>query len=655
MSWRGGAVAWIITSSLLAAGCQGVSIKKIGGGPSLSSAGRMERIGRWAAPDPGRLDAPPPPPRGFASPPVDGPNPSDPEALLARADASYRAGRSAGRASKDVAARYQLDAVVDSSGALSGLVSEPGGRADDPRAAEARVLYDAAQEEFLRVTSGRRVRLDEEWRADLASKGIPLSIVQDGEFLSTDWYDEFLFVDDFAIKKLDHTFKSEGVGVPLIALRKFDLRRIEGRQGQEKFLMPRQVYALTALLKVVPPPPERPGDPFGLQLELHDPLVERRVEFNGRSEPLASDLTTPLVYHFARSPLPILQEIGLLDPQWLEKLAGLYMLHPYEPGKIPVVLVHGLRSSPAAWMKVINDLRGDPALRERYQFWLFMYPTGVPFPASAAKLRKGLDELREVIDPEHADPALDRTVLVGHSMGGLISKMMIEESGDEVWKLVGRRPFEELRASDEHREMLRRVFFFEPHPSVARVVFVATPHRGSDLGEQFIGRLADRLIRLPGTLRSTYRELLLQNGADFFTPEIRKGGLPSSIDELRPDNPLLRTLARLPIRPGVEVHSIIGQEDPDVPIPQGSDGVVAYTSSHLDWASSELVVPGTHVCQDTPETIRELRRILYLHLGRVTQDADAPLDSEIRRARPGPVAANAAPERRGLLGRAVRR
>ncbi len=640
MRGRGGALAWVVASCLVAAGCGGVSIRKIGGGPSLSSAGRMERLGRWASPDPIPADAPPPPPRGFAPPPVDGPNPSDPDALLARSAASFRAGRSAARASKDVAARYQLDALVDASGALAGLAPGPAGWGPDPRTPGARVLYDAAQEEFLRVTSGRRVRLDSEWRAELASKGIPLTVVQDGEFLSPDWYDKFLFVDDFAIRNLDHVYKAEGVGVPLIAIRKFDLRRIEGRQGPEKFLMPRQVYSLTALVKLVPPPPERPGDPFGLRLELHDPLVERRVEVDGRSEPLAGDLTTPLVYHFVQSPLPILQEIGLLDPQWLEKLAGLYMLHPYEPGKIPVVLVHGLRSTPAAWMKVINDLRGDPALRERYQFWLFMYPTGSPFPASAAKLRKGLDELREVIDPGHADPALDRMVLVGHSMGGLISKMMIESSGDEVWKLVGRRPFDELRASAEHREMLRRVFFFEPHPSVARVVFVATPHRGSELGDQFIGRLTDRLIRLPGALRSTYRDLLTQNGRDFFTPEIRRGGLPSSIDELRPDNPLLKTLARLPRRPGVEVHSIIGQKDPDVPIAEGSDGVVPYTSSHLDWASSELVVPGTHVCQDTPETIRELRRILFLHLDRVDRDSGSSRDPEIRRAWPGPAEAS---------------
>ena len=88
---------------------------------------------------------------------------------------------------------------------------------------------------------------------------------------------------------------------------------------------------------------------------------------------------------------------------------------------------------------MINELRGDPALRDRYQFWLFMYPTGIPFPASAAHLRQALDDLREVVDPGRADSALDRMVVVGHSMGGLIAKMMVLDSGDALWNLVATR------------------------------------------------------------------------------------------------------------------------------------------------------------------------------------------------------------------------
>ncbi len=516
------------------------------------------------------------------------------------------------------------------------------------RSPQARVVYAAALRDLLRDSSGKRVQLDRKWEAKLAGEGIRIRFDPDASTWNPDRFDEFYFADDFVIKGLAHQYKYPGLGVPLIGIRRFRIGELESRTGEAKFLMPTQIYPITAILK--PTGPGNSGDGVELAafrrdeprvelaipappsgeytLELHDPVVERKIEFMGRSEPLAADLTTSLTYQFVHSPLPILQEVGLLDPQWLEKLAGLYMIHQYVPGKIPVIFVHGLRSSPAAWLKVMNEIRGDVNLRDRYQVWLFMYPTGTPFPYSAAKLRKSLDELRSVVDPDRTDRALDRAILVGHSMGGLISRMMISSSGEAIWNLVGNRPFDELRASPERKEMLRNVFFFEPHPMITRAVFIATPHRGSELGDQFVGRLADRLIRMPSSLRATYRALLLQNGRDFFTPAVREG-LPSSIDELRRDNRLLMTMARLPIRPGLEAHSVIGSKNKADPIEQSTDGVVPYGSSHIDWAVSEKVVPGDHGCQDTPETIEELRRILKLHLGVYSSNLD---DAEVRRA-----------------------
>jgi pimeloyl-ACP methyl ester carboxylesterase len=589
-------IALIILAYAIVSGCQEVSIKKLGRRASVVPTHKLEGISN----------------RG--------------EPLFG----SFQARREV----KDLALRHDLDSLTHAARIMQA--------ADDherpPSAsdlARARAIYNAALERFLRETAGRRMRLDETWREDLASRGIRISVQQGEALWTSDRFDDFLFARDYKVGGLEHQYRAEGLGVPLIGERQFRLDEFTERTGQDKFLMPRQVYPVTALLRVVPPEPDRAGDPTEFRLELHDPLLTRSVAFEGRGEPLAADLTTPIAYHFARSPLPILQEIGLLDPQWLEKVQGLYMLHPYEPGKIPVLLIHGLRSSPVAWMKVVNELRGDPALRERYQFWLFMYPTGTPFPASAAHLRRALDELRQVVDPVHADSALDQMVVVGHSMGGLISKMMVLESGNAVWKLVANRPFEDLRATNEHRDLLHQVFFFGPHPSIKRLIFIATPHRGSELGDQFIGQLAKRLIRLPGSLRSTYRVLLAQNSDDFFTPQIR-AGLPTSIDELRRDNSLLATLSHLPVGPGVEYHSIIGKQEDGIRLESSSDGVVPYDSAHVDGAASELVVRGDHGCQDSPETIREIRRILSVHL--IKCAAAAPSAGTGGRHEPVPIA-----------------
>ncbi len=421
-------------------------------------------------------------------------NRADPDALLARAELSLRTGREARRTSKVVAARYDFDALTDAAKVLMALPDAP---KDDPRLRIARNIYNSALADILRITGGRRPRLDESWRNSLGALGIRATVGTVGAVWPPERFGEFQFAEDFVVRGMEHQFRSRGLGVPMITVRAFPWDGLDGRRGQEKFLMPREIYPVTAVLSLVPPGGDRPGTQPELRLELHDTIHTQQAEFGGRTEPLATDLTTPLAYHFARSPMPVLQEVGLLDPQWLEQLTGLYMLHPYERGKIPIILVHGLRSSPLAWLKVINDLRGDPEIRDRFQFWLFMYPTGTPFPISAAKLREQMYELRDVLDPRHSDPMLDQTLLVGHSMGGLISKLMIVESGDEAWKLVSDQPFDELQATPERREWLRNIFCFEPQQSVRRVIFIATPHRGSELGDAFIGRLTDRLIRLP--------------------------------------------------------------------------------------------------------------------------------------------------------------
>ena len=664
---RGIGVAWLLGLACTT-GCQTVSIDRVGRSNEPAFRAPLARPSGWPEPQPEPLPAAA---AATGLDPLPDPVESDPEILLTHAEANRRAGVSSASTSKEVAARFELTAVTEAIGALAATRSEPSTGLDESRAPAARKVYAAALRDFLRDSSGRRVKLDRKWEASLARQGIRVQFDPEVSPWNPDRFDNFLFTSDYEIKGLAHQYKYEGIGVSLIGVRIYRPFELDTREGEAKYLMPTQVYPVTAVLKprgpanrgdgvelaklrgegptapaVIPP---APGGDF--VLELHDPLVERQVEFEGRSEPLAADLTTSLTYHFVHSPLPILQEIGLLDPQWLEKLAGLYMVHPYIPGRIPIIFVHGLRSSPAAWLKVMNEIRGDPNLRDRYQVWLFMYPTGTPFPYSAAKLRAQLDELRDVVDPDHADRALDRAIMVGHSMGGLITRLMISASGDHLWNLVGARPFDELKATAERKEMLRNVFFFEPHPMVARAVFIATPHGGSSLSDEFVGRLADRLIRLPRSLRVTYRDLIFQNGRDFFTPEVRRGGMPSSIDELRRNNRLLTAMSRLPTRPGVEAHSVIGRKDPADPVEDSTDGVVPYGSSHIDWAVSEQVVIGDHGCQDVPDTIEELRRILNLHLGVYSHNLDDP---EVRRASvPAESLSNSPPAGPGPRARAL--
>ena len=264
---------------------------------------------------------------------------------------------------------------------------------------------------------------------------------------------------------------------------------------------------------------------------------------------------------------------------------------------------------------MFNELRADPVLRDRYQFWFAYYPTGFPTPVSVAKLRKELHDLQQTLDPDGTDPALRNMVVVGHSMGGLVSRMLIQSSGDAVWNSFFTRPRGQVAMSAEAQEWTDSIFVFEPEPSIRRVVFIATPHRGANMANRVIGRVSSVLIRRSPRIRELRESIEEANGPEVFQPTYRDRML-SSIDNLEWDSPVLKTLATLPLAPGVPYHSIVGNVTRRGDLDRVTDGIVNYSSAHFDGSESELMVPYFHtLCTTKPEPIAEVQRILHLHIG----------------------------------------
>ena len=290
---------------------------------------------------------------------------------------------------------------------------------------------------------------------------------------------------------------------------------------------------------------------------------------------------------------------------------GLSLLAPYTKGKIPVLFIHGLWLSPSSWHRMIAVLEEDAAIAGRYQFWTFGYSTGDPIPYSAYLLRHNLDDLRRKLDPDRSDAALDRMVVVGHSMGGLLTKMMASESGDRLWRVLSDRPDSELRGERADVELFRSGLFFATRPEVRRVIYIATPHRGSRFDRGAIERVGMRLVRIPDPLRAAHQRLLASNGEGFFHDHFRKA-LPTSIEELEWGSPMIMGLAELVPPPGVRVHSVIAVL-PNLPPGDRTDGLVTYDSAHVAGVATETVVATGHLCQDHPEVIGEVRRILTEH------------------------------------------
>ena len=267
---------------------------------------------------------------------------------------------------------------------------------------------------------------------------------------------------------------------------------------------------------------------------------------------------------------------------------GLCMLRPYEPRKVPVVFVDGLWGSPKHWCQMVKALEADTFVNERFQFLTFGYSTVAPIPYSAYVLRRAIGELRDRLDPDRSNPTWNRMVLIGHSMGGLVCKMMTQDSGSKLWDLTTSSPFENLYGSANARELLYGSMVFKPVPEVRRVIFIATPHRGSPLVCGPIKVIATSLVQVPTPIQQACASLLASNGPNTFTKTFREG-LTTSIDELAWEHPLLLAIDGLRIDPNVKRHTIIADLRGTVR-PGGSDGQVPYASAHHPGAVSELIV-----------------------------------------------------------------
>jgi pimeloyl-ACP methyl ester carboxylesterase len=251
-------------------------------------------------------------------------------------------------------------------------------------------------------------------------------------------------------------------------------------------------------------------------------------------------------------------------------------------------------------------------IRQHFQFWYFFYDSGNPIAYSAMLLREALIETVKRVDPEGKDPALHEMVVIGHSQGGLLAKMTAIDSGTRFWDMFSNKPFDQVEMKDETRDLLRRGLFSKPLPFVKRLIFISTPQRGSFIaGWGIVKRLTGLLLKPATTVLSITTDVLFLGQTNAFAMNLQSR-VPSSVDNMNPRNPYIKTLASIPVAPGVAYNSIIAVKQSE-DIKNGDDGVVKYQSAHLSDAESERVVHSDHSCQGNPYTIEEVRRILLLH------------------------------------------
>ena len=340
-------------------------------------------------------------------------------------------------------------------------------------------------------------------------------------------------------------------------------------------------------------------------LALRRPASKATAPIEGKVRPLEADFSAPISYYKPPKNLLLVGFLGGIRGSHYVEKTGLYFLEPYDPNRIPVVFVHGLFSTPFTWVETINGLQADPEIRKRYQFWVFAYPTGNPILYSALRLREELARADKLY-PNHKP-----YVVVGHSMGGMLTHAQVITVNRSMWerdKTIGAAARDVLTKNSSDSLVVRSMTF-RANPRIKRVVFVCTPHRGSDIATNWVGRFGISLIALPLNVAKTMTDSLTAKEIAELTGSAQR--LPTSISGLKPSNPAFPVVNGAQMT--VPFHSIIGDRGKG-DSPKSTDGVVAYWSSHLDGARSEKIVPGPHGSTGLPETISELDRILRLHV-----------------------------------------
>jgi triacylglycerol esterase/lipase EstA (alpha/beta hydrolase family) len=441
-----------------------------------------------------------------------------------------------------------------------------------------------------------------DWRLRIRNADVRLP---EGERLP----EELIPASTLTFRGLRSIYRRDGLGAELVAVTRTD------REDTEDFPHAWSEPAFPAVTAVL----SFPGDDLEAvlrtreaELTVYDPYRHDAIRLAGDTVPLAANFTSGYGLWLARSGFAgraIRNVLGSADGL---RTPRVYLLQPYDPDRRIVLMLHGLASSPEAWVNVANEVLGDEELRRNYQIWQVYYPTGRPLAYNNQAIRQAFQDTLAHFDPGRTAAAGRDIVLIGHSMGGVLGRLLVSSSGGVLYDAMRTRyrlePGQQASLVRDFGGLLR----FTPVAGVSRAVFIAAPHRGTPYADNRLARFASSLIRLPLSIFEDLGSLarLTQRGQ----PSHSRTLMANGIDNLSDGDAYLRLSNDMAISPAVRYHSIIARRSGDGPVEDSDDGLVPWRSAHLEGAESEKIIPGSHSIQETPQAILEIRRILHEHL-----------------------------------------
>lgn len=353
------------------------------------------------------------------------------------------------------------------------------------------------------------------------------------------------------------------------------------------------------------------------RIRLMDPYKLKTIDIHGNTYNLAANFSAPYGVWLANHNYGRAQYISLLSGLESLEEPELFMLEPYDPNKRVIVMIHGLASSPETWVNLTNDLLGDEVLRRNYQVWQVFYSTNLPMIENRYAIYSLLKTAFAKVDRKGTDKASKHAVLIGHSMGSVIGRMLLSDT-DMRPKVLKPLDTERRKALNASRSFHKR-FQLKPLKQFDRSILMAGPFRGTPFADRWFTKTLRKMIQLPsafiGETQNALRRLGSSSDDKGQLAGLRSLFLQNGADQLSDQSEFVSVTSDVKIHPQVTYHTLMGRVEPkNTLLEKTTDGVVPYVSSHLAGATSEKVIQSGHGVHTTPEAVLELRRILRQQL-----------------------------------------
>lgn len=412
-------------------------------------------------------------------------------------------------------------------------------------------------------------------------------------------------------------FRREGLGADFVANTALPWLQDGGAQLMKQPWLETPFSPLSVLIRFDEPDLAALMQTRRALIKGYDPHRQSKVEIQDKAVPLSANYTAPYALWLANSGFASQSVLSMFGLDQSLNRPHIYLMQPYDPERRIIIMLHGLASSPEAWVNTANELMGDSRLRKKYQIWQVYYPTSVPLIINRYAIYQAIEQTLEHFDPQGQHPASQQQVLIGHSMGGVLSRLLVSHSDEQVWQeFIHKYNLDEKRSLKAEKKV-KPYLVFDPLPQVTRAVFISAPHRGTPMAQGTAARWLGALVRMPVEAFNSMKDLMSYLASPDGTVPLAVKESLNSINNLSDANPFVQMTEALPIADQVTYHSIMGNKTPDLPLAESSDGIVPYRSAHLDGAASELVIPYGHSVQETAQATLEIRRILRAHLDHI--------------------------------------